>query len=89
MLAVTQALAGANNSVIIATGGIVGAMLAPDRSLATLPITIYVLGLWFGTLPIGWLARHYGRRTAFQIGTISGVVDGTVCCAGRADRVRF
>jgi hypothetical protein len=50
VLAVTQALAGANNSVIIATGGIVGAMLAPDRSLATLPITIYVLGLWSGAL---------------------------------------
>ena len=58
VLAVTQALAGANNSVILATGGIVGAMLAPDRSLATLPITIYVLGLWSGALPMGWLARH-------------------------------
>ena len=82
VLAVTQALAGANNSVIIATGGIVGAMLAPDRSLATLPVTIYVLGLWIGTLPIGWLARHYGRRTAFQIGTISGVITGLLCCLG-------
>lgn len=82
VLAVTQALAGANNSVIIATGGIVGAMLAPDRSLATLPITIYVLGLWIGTLPIGWLARHFGRRTAFQIGTVSGVITGLLCCAG-------
>jgi MFS family permease len=82
VLSVTQALAGANNSVIIATGGIVGAMLAPDRSLATLPITIYVLGLWIGTLPIGWLARHYGRRTAFQIGTVSGVVTGLLCCVG-------
>ena len=27
-----------------------------------------VLGMWFGTLPIGWLARHYGRRFALQIG---------------------
>lgn len=80
VLAVTQALAGANNTVIIATGGIVGAMLAPERSLATLPVTAYVLGLWFGTLPMGWLARHYGRRTAFQIGTAFGVVTGLVCC---------
>ena len=82
VLAVTQALAGANNSVIIATGGIVGAMLAPDRSLATLPITIYVLGLWSGALPMGWLARQLGRRTAFQIGTVSGVITGLLCCAG-------
>lgn len=82
VLAVTQALAGANNSVIIATGGIVGAMLAPDRSLATLPITIYVLGLWSGALPMGWLARRFGRRPAFQIGTVSGVITGVFCCVG-------
>src|SRR5262245_1556871 len=78
VLAVCQALAGGNNTVVLATGGILGAMLAPDKSLATLPISIYVLGLWFGALPFGWLARRYGRRTAFQIGTISGVLTGLV-----------
>ena len=36
----TGALAGGNNTVILATGGIVGAMLAPDKRLATLPISI-------------------------------------------------
>jgi MFS family permease len=81
VLAVAQALAGGNNTVILATGGIVGAMLAPDKSLATLPISIYVLGLWFGALPIGWLARRYGRRTAYQIGTVFGVTTGLVCYA--------
>jgi len=48
VLAVAQALAGANNIVLVATGGLVGAMLAPDRGLATLPITVYVVGLWMG-----------------------------------------
>lgn len=80
ILSVTQALAGANNTVIIATGGIVGAMLAPERSLATLPVTAYVLGLWFGTLPMGYLSRHLGRRPAFQFGTVFGVLTGLVCC---------
>jgi MFS family permease len=78
ILAVCQALAGGNNTVVLATGGILGAMLAPDKSLATLPISIYVLGLWFGALPFGWLARRFGRRTAFQIGTVSGVLTGLV-----------
>ena len=82
VLSVTQALAGANNTVIIATGGIVGAVLAPERAFATLPVTIYVLGMWFGTLPMGALARRYGRRAAFQIGTISGVLTGLLCCLG-------
>lgn len=78
VLAVAQSLAGGNNTVIIATGGIVGAMLAPDKSLATLPVSVYVLGLWFGALPIGWLARHFGRRMAYQIGTGFGVATGLI-----------
>lgn len=82
VLAVTQALAGANAAVILATGGIVGAMLAPDRSLATLPVTAYVIGLWFATLPMGLLAREFGRRTAFQLGTVAGVLTGLLCCLG-------
>jgi len=41
-LAIAQALAGANSTVIYATGAIVGDMLTPDKALATLPISILV-----------------------------------------------
>jgi MFS family permease len=80
VLSVALALAGGNNTVLVATGGLVGAMLAPDRGLATLPITVYVLGLWMGTLPVGMLAQRFGRRAAFQVGTVFGVLTGLVCC---------
>jgi predicted MFS family arabinose efflux permease len=80
VLAVTQALAGGNNSVLVATAGIVGIMLAPDKGLATLPISFLALGTWAGTLPMGVLARRFGRRTALQIGTVSGVLTGLICC---------
>ncbi len=80
VLAVAQALAGGNSVVMISTARIVGAMLAPDRAFATVPVSIYVVGLWLGTLPVGWLARHYGRRTAFQVGTVCGVLTGLICC---------
>ena len=56
VLAVAQALAGGNNTVTVATTGIIGATLAPDPALATLPISIMVLGMWMGTLPVGMLA---------------------------------
>ena len=75
-LAVAQALAGANAAVIFATGAIVGAMLAPRLSLATLPISVYVVGLACGTLPVGALSRLYGRRVAFLIGSGCGVICG-------------
>jgi MFS family permease len=80
VLAGAQALAGGNNTVLLATGSIVGAMLAPDKIYATVPISAYVIGMWLGTLPTGWLARHFGRRTAFQVGTFCGVVTGLICC---------
>ena len=51
VLAVAQALAGGNAGVIVTTGGIVGAILAPDPALATLPISVMVVGMWAGTLP--------------------------------------
>jgi MFS family permease len=82
VLAATQALSGGNSAVLLATGSIVGAMIAPDKSLATLPISIYVLGLWFGTLPMGYLARRFGRRNAFQVGTACGIATGLLCCLG-------
>jgi predicted MFS family arabinose efflux permease len=79
-LAITQALAGGNNTVLVATAAIVGTMLAPDKGLATLPISIFVLGMWMGTLPMGVLARRLGRRNALQIGTVCGVLTGLICC---------
>jgi predicted MFS family arabinose efflux permease len=80
VLAIAQALAGGNNTVLVATAAIVGTMLAPDKGLATLPISIFVLGMWMGTLPMGGLARRLGRRNALQIGTGCGVLTGLICC---------
>jgi len=75
-LAAAQALTGANSAVIFATGAIVGATLAPSVSLATVPVSMYVLGLAGGTLPTGAISRAYGRRIAFIIGTSCGVLTG-------------
>jgi predicted MFS family arabinose efflux permease len=78
VLAVAQALAGGNNTVIVSTASIIGAVLAPDKGLATLPITAMVMGMWLGTLPVGWLARNYGRRFALQSGSVFGVLSGLI-----------
>jgi MFS family permease len=77
-LAAAQALTGANSAVIFATGSIVGATLAPNISFATVPISIYVVGLAAGTLPTGAISRAYGRRAAFMIGTGCGVLTGVL-----------
>lgn len=73
-LAAAQALAGANSIVIMTTGAIVGSMLAPSLALATAPVSIYVVGTAVGTLPVGYIARRYGRKATFYFGTSAGIL---------------
>src|SRR6202163_3386650 len=73
-LAAAQALTGANSAVIFATGSIIGATLAPSVSLATVPLSMYVVGIAAATLPPGAISRAYGRRVAFIIGTGCGML---------------
>ena len=75
-LSIAQALAGANSVVVYATGAIVGDKLAPSPMLATLPISIFVVGMAACILPAGAIARRHGRRAAFLAGTGTGVLAG-------------
>lgn len=77
-LTAAQALAGSNAVVVYATGAIVGHMYAPNEALATLPISIFVVGMAACILPAGVVAQRYGRRAAFLAGTGSGVLAGLV-----------
>ncbi len=80
-LAISQALAGANSTVIYATGAILGNTLAPDKALATLPVSALVVGMAASTLPAGTIARRYGRRAAFLAGTGCSVLVGLLFAA--------
>jgi MFS family permease len=81
-LSIAQALAGANAVVVYATGAIVGDQLAPSPVLATLPISIFVVGMAACILPAGALARRHGRLAAFLAGTGAGVLAGLLAmCA--------
>src|SRR5690606_10063981 len=75
-LTIAQALAGANAVIVYATGAIVGHMFAPSEALATLPVSIFVVGMAACIVPAGAIARRHGRRAAFLAGTGGGVVAG-------------
>lgn len=75
-LSIAQALAGANAVVVYATGAIVGHMLAPSPMLATLPVSIFVVGMAACILPMGAIAQRHGRRAAFLAGTGAGTLAG-------------
>ncbi len=81
-LAVAQALAGANAAVVYATGAIAGNTLAPTSVLATVPISLFVVGMAACTLPAGSIAQRHGRRLAFLAGTGCGVLAGLLAALG-------
>lgn len=81
VLAAAQALAGGNNTLVTATGGIAGSILAPDPALATLPVSLMIVGMWIGTIPVGMLAKAFGRRFALQVGSVFGILSGLISCA--------
>lgn len=77
-LAIGQALGGANSTIVFATAAIVGHALASDKALATLPISVFVIGMAACTLPAGAIARRHGRRAAFLFGAGCGVAVGVL-----------
>ncbi len=76
VLAVAQGLAGGNNIVIVSTAGIIAGAFSGDKGLATVPASTLIAGMWVGTLPVGYLAKRYGRRTAYMVGAGFGALAG-------------
>ena len=64
LLFAAQALGGASPPIIISLGGLVGQQLANTPTAATLPVSLYQLGLALSTLPAAWLMQRFGRRLA-------------------------
>jgi len=81
-LASTQALFQTASVLIMTVGGLAGRLLAPEASLATLPIATVALGTAIGTVPASILMARVGRRPGFLLGTMFGVAGGTAAAAG-------
>ncbi len=65
MLSATQALCMSGSFLFVLLGGIIGSQLAPSPALATLPVSVLVLGLAASVVPAGALIHRFGRRTVF------------------------
>ena len=82
LLVAVQSLGGASPPIIISLGGLVGQMLSSTPSAATLPVSLYQLGLALSTLPAAWLMHRAGRRTAYLLGAVMGMLSGLVAAWG-------
>jgi len=67
-LATAQALFQTGAVLILTVGGLAGQLLAPERSLATLPIASVALGTALATIPASLFMGRLGRRAGFVLG---------------------
>ena len=72
ILAIAQGLYGSATTMQVATAGLIGLQLAPDKSWATLPMAAFVIGTAITTLPISLLMKRIGRRAGFILGASAG-----------------
>jgi MFS family permease len=74
LLFIAQPLVMAASPVIVFIGGILSTRMASDPALATLPVTVMILGVACGAIPAAMLAKNKGRRFAIFTGYSVGLV---------------
>jgi MFS family permease len=80
LLSALQALMLINNATALTLGPLVGYELADDKSLATLPITGWVVGGTLTTFSASLLMKRIGRRAGFACGVGAGVLGAAAAC---------
>ncbi|KFB10451.1 MFS transporter [Nitratireductor basaltis] len=79
VLAAAQAFVGAATPITISMGGLAGSyLLSADKSLATLPVTSFNIGVALGALPAALIMRAVGRRSGFMGGSIATFAGGVL-----------
>ena len=70
LLALGQALGMAGPGTVVLLGGIVGADLAPNPGLATLPASLGIVSMALMSIPGALLMRAIGRKRGFILGNL-------------------
>lgn len=81
VLVTAQSLGAASGPIVISLGGLVGQELSATPALATLPVSMFNLGLALGTLPAAAIMRRFGRRSGYLLGALLGVASGLTAAA--------
>lgn len=82
VLVMAQAFLGAQMPIIFTIGGLAGQTLASNVCLATLPITMIVMGSMLAATPMSAIMQRFGRRVGFVVGTLGGCVGAIVSAYG-------
>lgn len=82
VLTCVQALGASSPPIIISLGGLVGRQLSDNQAFATLPVSVYQMGVALSVIPAAFLMRQWGRRNAYILGAVFGVFSGLIAALG-------
>ena len=82
VLVAAQAILGAQMPVNFIIGGLAGQILAPNACLATLPISMIVLGSAIAARPLARFMQHHGRRAGFLLAVTASGLGAAIAAAG-------
>ena len=78
LLATCQALGMSCSALVITVTALVGYSLAPDKSLATLPLALQFVAMMGTTAPASFFMDRFGRRAGFSLGAALGIAAGLI-----------
>lgn len=79
VLTFAHAVLGSQLAINIIVAGLAGAQLADAPSLATLPISIVVVGSLLAAPALSLFMGRYGRRAGFWVGAAAGSIGSALC----------
>jgi MFS family permease len=86
VLSTCQMLFNSSRSLLVATSPLIAYAIEENKALATVPITLAIVGTAAGTIPASMLMRRIGRRFGFSAGSLIGVLGGLCCLYGLHER---
>ena len=78
LLSFCNALLFIGNSLLITISALIGLALAPDKTLATVPMALQFLAVMSTTIPASLLMQRIGRRNAFMFAALVGMSGATI-----------
>jgi len=78
LLATSQALMMSSMSLLLTSTALVGLEMAPDKSLATLPLAVIFVAVMLSSVPAAMLMERIGRKSAFMISSLFGMAGGVL-----------
>lgn len=83
IFAASQAIVGSAAPISFSVGALAGHyLLEADKTLATLPVTAFTVGVAVGAIPAATLIKTLGQRSGFMLGTGITALGGAIATLG-------